>query len=164
MVNTRLINEAVVIFLKKEDKYLLLKRRDDHPVDPGIYNGIGGRVQLGETYLDTAIRMIKEETGYEIVGTKLKFVGLAREEECEHGDWTMAYYTANVAGDPPLGWKTPKGELFWVEELEVLNKDIISDLKYIFPEIIKNSGIFFACWKRKNTLDKIHDFRLLHSN
>ena len=114
MANTRLINEAVIIFLKQGNKYLLLKRRSDHSVDPGIYNGIGGRVQIGETYLDTAVRMIKEEAGYEIEASQIKFIGLAREEECEHGDWTMAYYTAEGVGDPPIGWKTPKGELFWV--------------------------------------------------
>jgi ADP-ribose pyrophosphatase YjhB (NUDIX family) len=164
MNNTRLINEAVVVFLKRDNKYLLLKRIENQEMDPGLYNGVGGRVKIGETYLDTAVRKIKEESGYEVLPDELKFVGLAREEECEHGDWTMAFYMTEVEEEtPPTGWKNENGSLEWVKETEVLKKNVVSDLKIFFPEVVKNKGVFFAVWKRKNNRSEITGIKVTRS-
>lgn len=149
MNGARLINESVDVFLALAGNFLLLKRLPDSAVDPGKYNGIGGRVHLGETYLEAAVRKIREETGYGLTGEDLHFSGLAREEGCSNGDWLIAYYFATVHEEvPPLGWRTPAGELEWVPADKVLTKDVLPDLPAIFPEVIKpDSGVFFAHWQ-----------------
>ncbi len=161
MISARRIIESVNIFLTHRGKYLLLHRSSDQEIDPGKYNGVGGRVILGETYLDTAVRKIEEETGYQLPSTDLKLIGIAREEGCPEGDWLIAYYTAEVPDpNPPLGYHNEAGDLEWLDPREVLNRDIIADLKTIFPVIIKNQGIFHALINYDSSASRISSIKI----
>ena len=62
----RLVQTSVTCFLYHGDDYLFLKRNLSKRIDPGRLNGIGGRVEPRENYLDAAIRETKEETGYQV--------------------------------------------------------------------------------------------------
>jgi 8-oxo-dGTP pyrophosphatase MutT (NUDIX family) len=46
-----------------EGKILMLKRADNKKVDPGLYAGIGGKVEPHESFYAALLREIKEETG-----------------------------------------------------------------------------------------------------
>lgn len=51
------------LILNPECKALLLKRH--HPVKGGYWDIPGGRLQKGESELDTLLREVKEETGFD---------------------------------------------------------------------------------------------------
>lgn len=53
--------EYTICFLKQGDKILLLNR--EKPQWMGAWNGVGGKIEQGETPLVSALREIKEETG-----------------------------------------------------------------------------------------------------
>jgi 8-oxo-dGTP pyrophosphatase MutT (NUDIX family) len=44
-------------------EFILLKRADNNPVYPGIWQTVTGRIEEGETALEAAIREVFEETG-----------------------------------------------------------------------------------------------------
>jgi len=71
----RLVVDA---FIKKDDKYLAIKRNP--PVETGSWETPGGRVELGERVEDTLIREIKEELNVEIKINK--FLGWGEGLNC----------------------------------------------------------------------------------
>ena len=46
-----------------DGKVLLLKRSKNKKIDPGVYSGVGGKVEPHESFYDALLREIKEETG-----------------------------------------------------------------------------------------------------
>ncbi len=64
-----------LIFLRRGDEYLLLKGAPNKKRFAGLYNGLGGHVERGESVRAAARRELEEETGLqadlELVGTVL---------------------------------------------------------------------------------------------
>jgi 8-oxo-dGTP diphosphatase len=54
---------AVKAFIVQKDKLLILKRADDDPQKPNIWELPGGRLELGEDPVFGLMREVKEETG-----------------------------------------------------------------------------------------------------
>ena len=56
-----------MIYLKKDDSYLLLFRnKKKNDINEGKWIGVGGRREPGETIDECAIRETKEETGLDV--------------------------------------------------------------------------------------------------
>ncbi len=51
-------------FIKRNEEILMLNRKYD-PVK-GLWNGVGGKIEKGETPLENVIREIKEETNIKL--------------------------------------------------------------------------------------------------
>jgi len=62
-----------VFILDEEEDFFLQKRGEKKDVFPGLYEGgITGHVLSGETYLQAAVRELKEELGIEVKESDLK--------------------------------------------------------------------------------------------
>lgn len=66
MSKLQLFKVAVSAFIVKDEKLLILKRRDDEEFLPGVWEVPGGGVDEGETVPDAVIRETKEESGIDI--------------------------------------------------------------------------------------------------
>ena len=60
---------VILLFSKDTEKLLLVKR--NKKTYPNMWNGIGGKIEVGETPIEAAIRECKEETGLTMVNPKL---------------------------------------------------------------------------------------------
>lgn len=61
------MNQWNVIFLLDKNpasKILMLKRSSTRKFAPNMYTGVGGKVEAGETLLESAYRELEEETGF----------------------------------------------------------------------------------------------------
>ncbi|HEX8965179.1 MAG TPA: NUDIX domain-containing protein [Patescibacteria group bacterium] len=137
---------SVTNFLYFDDKYLMLKRNKNAKVDANRLNGIGGKLEIGENYLDAAIRETKEETGYEVSLNDIQFVGIIKLHGGYPQDWIMSFFKIKVPTlEIPHGNHVKEGELIWMDKDKVLTSEheLVDDLHYCFKEIIKNEGIFF---------------------
>lgn len=103
---------SVTCFLHHGSDYLFIKRNKDKRVDPGRLNGIGGRLEPGENFLDAAIREVKEETGYEVSPEEMKLAGVVKLEGGYQEDWVMCFFKVEVSTkEIPKGTSSEDGEL-----------------------------------------------------
>lgn len=142
----RKVQTAVNVFINCGNEYLMLKRSENKKVDPGRLNGIGGRLESGENFLDACIREVWEETDYKITSNNLKFSGVIRIEGGYSEDWLMCFFKCRIENkEIPKGNNTEDGKLLWINKDKVLDSeyDLIDDLKYTWKDILAEK-IFFA--------------------
>ena len=138
---------SVTCFLHCGDEYLFLHRHPGKRIDPDCLNGIGGRVERAENYLDAAVRETQEETGYIVTHNDVEFAGVLKVEGGYEEEWVVAMFKIKVdSKNIPIGTKTEDGELKWFHKDKVLNSGhaLVDDLHYLFEEIVKSESIFFA--------------------
>ncbi len=145
-MNPRKVKLSVTNFIFCGDEWLFLDRNMDKKIDPGMKNGVGGKVENGENYLEAVIRETKEETGYDITPENIQLAGVVHLEGGYDDDWVMCFFRTEVKSkDIPMGNVTDDGELVWVTTDQALNADInlVDDVKTCIGEIISGTSTFF---------------------
>lgn len=106
-----------------------------------IWNGLGGKIENGETPEECAIREVKEESGYNI--KQLKFAGILifPEQDSDKNSWYVFVYTSNIFTGQLT--ESSEGQLKWIEN-EKLSDLYMSDGDYIFLPWIMKKKIFSA--------------------
>lgn len=158
----RKVQTSVTCFLFNGDDYLFIKRSMDKRVDPGRLNGIGGRLEPGENYLDAAVREVDEETGYKVKPEDLALSGVVKLEGGYQEDWVMCFFKVKVASKKiPKGTQTEDGDLMWIHKDKVLDSgyDLVDDLNYCFKNIVEGKEIFFINAKLGDN-QKIYDLSM----
>jgi len=125
---------------------LFIHRGAHTKVDAGRLNGIGGKLEAGENYLDAVIRETFEETGYVITPEQITFAGLGRIEGGYQQDWVVGFFRIDVDSKQiPQGTTNVEGELLWLHKDDALNTgfEMVDDLKVIFPILANHQPPFF---------------------
>lgn len=139
---------SVTNFIHCGDDYLFIHRtKRDNKVDEGRLNGVGGKLEPGENFLETAIRETQEETGYVVKDKDVKLAGVVRMEGGYDDDWMMCFFKIEVKTKKvPFGLENDEGELIWLPKNKVLTSgyELVDDLHYCFEDITNNKIPFFA--------------------
>ncbi len=152
-MTNRKLQPAVTVFLYHQHKYLMLQRSAEAAVDAQRLNGLGGKVESDETYVQAAVREIKEESGFEIQKKKVVFCGLAHISGGYPVDWLVAFFKVRVPGfEIPAGKDCREGKFLWLKPEEILTQDfeLVDDLHYLFDHIVAHQKNFFARIKLNN--------------
>lgn len=107
---------GVLIVLRAEHKYLLLKRANEP--NQGLYTPVGGKIDPYETPKAAAVRETQEETG--IAVEALHYAGVLVETAPNKYNWITFVYWADIDWQPVPDCL--EGELAWIEEAAL--KDI----------------------------------------
>ena len=143
------ITGVATAFLRNGGRYLLMKRREDRRVYPGIWTGIGGGIDEDEmTDPEKAcLREILEETGItadKITGLALRYIHLSTRSFLE-GYLLVGYIFFGESSETSL-IKCDEGETFWIPQAEVLKKEntpaIIRILEHYFSYAINNEKVY----------------------
>jgi 8-oxo-dGTP diphosphatase len=113
-------------FLTRGDTVLMLHRQK--PPNLGLWNGVGGRLEPGETARVCMLREIREETGY--VLPDARFAGILTWEGFEVADGGLYIFTAEAPPGEP--GPCPEGPLEWKPRPWVFSS----------PEVVSNIPIF----------------------
>ena len=130
---------ATLCYLKADGKTLMIHRvKKENDMHQGMWNGLGGKLDPGETPEECAIREVHEESGLVIVKPLLKgiltFPQFANEE-----DWYAFVYLAREFSGEMID--SAEGVLKWIKDDRLLELDLWAG-DYIFLPWLEQPGFF----------------------
>jgi 8-oxo-dGTP diphosphatase len=109
---------ATLCYVKQNDRTLMMhriKKADD--IHKGKWNGLGGKLEPGESPEQCIVREVREEAGLEIVNPR--YHGLLVFADFKAEDWYVFVFTARqFAGS--LVADSAEGKLEWVRDEKLL--------------------------------------------
>lgn len=130
---------ATLCYVQKNGKTLMLhrvKKADD--VHEGKWNGLGGKLEPGESPEDCVIREIREESGLKIKSPKLKGV-LTFPDFAKSEDWYVFVFTASKFTGRLID--SPEGNLAWIADRDLLKLNLWEGDKVFLP-LLRRKGHF----------------------
>ena len=136
-------------FLRYQDEVLLIKRGMHKKISPGLWAGIGGRMEQAEmdSPVRACLREIREETGItaeQIESLHLRYFTLCKLEE----NLDSIYYFSGVLKEKPELCETPEGELHWIKPEEGTKLQMAPHIKAFYSHWVDNldaDGIYGVC-------------------
>jgi 8-oxo-dGTP diphosphatase len=142
---------------KLQNKTLMIHRvKKENDYHEGKWNGLGGKLELGESPEDCVIREIKEEAGLTIKNPRMHgFITFPKFDEVD--DWYVFIFTAEDFKGNLID--SPEGNLKWIsnDELTLLN---LWDGDRIFLEWLHQDSFFSAKFIYENGKYKNHTVHL----
>lgn len=132
------------VFIRKDGKYLLMKRSPDKKYAPNKIHPFGGKMDKGENPYIGAVREVREEVGIEIENLKLEAVIYELDPDKElAADWIVFYFSADYKSGEVI--KSEEGEVVYLTDDEVKKSDLFPSVKTIIDHILnKNDGTVFT--------------------
>ncbi len=126
---------GVGIIIKRDDKYLLIKRASNP--DKGLWSVPGGLIEVGEKAVDAAAREALEETGL-VVDVKER-VGVFDKIECDEAGKVLYHFIIiHFMAEPTGGELKPMDDALdaaWVTREQFKDYEITKSLKEFFTDI-----------------------------
>lgn len=106
---------TVCIIFTNDKKYVLLMNRNTNPYK-GLLNGVGGKVELGETNLQCIIREIKEESNLDLDDFEqlTNIMDITFHDSGWHLSIFYGVLNPDVSGSK-IDWNNDEGTLDWYE-------------------------------------------------
>lgn len=110
----------------------------------------GGKIENGESVIESTIREVKEETGLDV--SDLKHCGLIDwYNDSNHERWFIFLYKSNKFSGELLK-ETHEGKVYWVDVNQLKNMDLASGMEeYLKLFFDDNYGEVFAVWNDNYT-------------
>ncbi|WP_239254775.1 NUDIX hydrolase [Listeria ilorinensis] len=151
--------QYTLCFLKYQQKILLLNRNKAPGM--GKWNGVGGKLEAGETPFNCAIREIEEETGLKQPTYKIRAAGMMEWIEEQRHSGILHLFLAELHQLPSyaLPLATREGildfkPLNWILDQE--NTGVVDNLPYLITHILKTEApMDIICYYEQQRLVKI---------
>ncbi len=133
---------GVLCYIKKEGKTLMLYRnRKPNDVHEGKWNGLGGKLEKGESPEEALLREVKEEADVSLIDFTLKGI-ITFPDFADGEDWYVYLYTSNsFTGE--INYDCPEGELHWVKDEKIPSLNLW-DGDYLFLKWLEQEKFFSA--------------------
>jgi 8-oxo-dGTP diphosphatase len=130
---------ATLCYLRHKGKTLMVHRiKKKNDMHAGKWNGLGGKLEPGETPEECAVREILEESGLKVINPILKgvltFPAFSNDE-----DWYAFVFVAHEFEGQLID--SPEGDLKWVDNSELLDLNLW-DGDRIFLPWLERPGFF----------------------
>ena len=140
--------EATLVYIERDNKILMLHRvKKENDIHEGKWNGLGGKIEQGESPEECAKREIKEESG--LIAKKLIFAGHISFPNFSKGDdWSVFIFRCfNFSGNLK---NCDEGHLLWVEKSEIVSLNLWEGDKHFLPLVLSGKN-FLGKIVYKNT-------------
>jgi 8-oxo-dGTP diphosphatase len=122
---------ATLCYLKKSKKTLmLLRNKKENDMHEGKYNGLGGKMEPGETPKECAIREVEEESGLRMQDPRLRGV-ITFPEFSKGRTWHVFIFTCSNFKGKQI--ESKEGDLVWVEDSDLLSLNLWEGDKVFIP-------------------------------
>ncbi len=134
---------STLAYVRRGDRTLMLRRPDSGHPQAGKYNGLGGKLEPGESPEECLRREVLEEAGLVVVEAEYK--GLITFPDFDgRDDWYVwVYLVTRCEGEPRSG---PEGDLEWVETASVKDLPLWEGDRYFLPWL-DEPGTFSAVFR-----------------
>lgn len=132
------------IFIRKNERYLVLKRSPLKRYAPNVIHPVGGKVDLHEDPLIAAKREVLEEAGVLVSNIRLEAVLFELQPIKDAPENWMIFH---FSGDYESGEvkETEEGELLLLSKEELLNADLFPSVKLVIENILNpHDGTVFV--------------------
>lgn len=143
-------------FVRKNGKYLMLKRDASKKILPNIWIAPGGKLERNEGLFEACRREVKEETGLEIKNLKLKAIGNAYNISAGQEIFFHLFVADYESGE--INPENDIGELEWLTPEEIYKLDnLLAEFHEVLPYIFDDSDKFIsykAVYEKDNKMTK----------
>ncbi len=131
---------ATLCYCRNEGKTLMIHRvKKENDMHEGKWNGLGGKLEPGETPEECVIREVREESGLRIHNPILK--GLLTFPAFDgFDDWYVFVFVVTEFEGELID--SPEGNLKWIDDSHVLNLHLWDGDKIFLPWL--NDDTFFS--------------------
>lgn len=131
---------ATLVYLKRDGKTLMIHRiKKQADIHQGKWNGLGGKLEPGESPEACAVREVREESGLEI--RSLRYGGLLVFAGFKGEDWYVWVYTSEAFDGELID--SDEGRLQWIPDDELRSLPLWpSDL--LFLDWLEAGKVFSA--------------------
>ena len=135
-------NITTLCYLERDNSYLMLHRvKKKNDINQDKWIGVGGHLEDNESPEECIQREIREETGYDIPLTDLRYRAVVTFAT-ENGDYElMNLFTAKAPAHEPI--VCDEGELVWVPKNEIYSLNLWEGDR-IFLKKLEECGEFFS--------------------
>ena len=145
---------ATLCYIKRNGKTLMVHRnKKPNDIHEGKWNGLGGKVEAGETPEMCIRREVQEEAGLVIQNPYLH--GLLVFTNFKGNDWYVFVFTTKEFEGELLG-SSPEGRLEWIDE-EKLTSLNLWESDHIFFPWLKEEKFFSAKFEYDGDVMKGYD-------
>ncbi len=136
-----MVVEATLCFIFKEDKILLIYKKKGF--GKGKVNGVGGRIEEGESLEEAAKREVREEVGLEV--DDLEYVGLLEFYSTNlEPDWRVHVFKTSTAEGVPA--ESEEAKPLWFKIKEIPYDLMWEDSRIWLPLLLKGRGFRGRFW------------------
>ena len=132
------------VFIRKDGKYLLMKRSPNKKYAPNKIHPFGGKMDKDENPYVGAVREVGEEVGIEIENLKLEAVIYEQMPDKNlKANWMVFYFSADYKSGKVI--KSEEGVVVYLTADEIKESDLFPSVKVIIDHILnKNDGTVFT--------------------
>ena len=122
-------------------KVLMLKRADNKRVDPGLYSGIGGKVEPHESFYKALLREIEEETGLREFLSVKPFSITQHPYPPDDSEWVNVYFIVKIAKQVKIK-PSEDGTFHWIDPGQIDFLPMPVDIKQYIKILDRNPNAF----------------------
>ncbi|NPA74700.1 MAG: 8-oxo-dGTP diphosphatase [Euryarchaeota archaeon] len=122
---------AVIVHIIKDGKILLHYKKRGHGA--GKWNGVGGKIEKGETPEECAVREAQEEMGARVIN--LQRLGEITFYDVQGENWLVYVFRGEIDGEPV---ESEESRPQWFPLSAVPYDDMWEDDRYWLPLVIHN--------------------------
>jgi 8-oxo-dGTP diphosphatase len=147
---TRRAIPSVLVYVRAEGHVLMI-HKGGRPGDfhDGKWNGLGGKCDVDESPLETAIREVREESGLELKAEQLIPMGALtfpnfKPRKAE--DWIVFVFMADLPARLTVPARTAEGSLHWVVEEKLLELNLWPGDREYLPHFMARKPLVGTVW------------------
>ncbi|MBN1900456.1 8-oxo-dGTP diphosphatase [Candidatus Sumerlaeota bacterium] len=127
---------ATLCYIRKNGKTLMIHRvKKDRDIHQGKWNGLGGKMEQGETPEECVIREVREESGLLIRNPRMRgFITFPQFDGVR--DWNVFVFTAEEFQGELID--SPEGRLEWIPDENLSNLNLWEGDRIFLPWLDRN--------------------------
>lgn len=125
---------------------MLYRNKKENDIHKGKYNGLGGKIEPGETPYECVIREVKEESGLTIEKPVLKGILIFPEFDGENSWNVFVYLAERFKGKVK---HSSEGELIWIDIKNILKLNLWDGDRYFIKYVFKKNVFFYGVFYYK---------------